>query len=650
MPERKNELRAQLQQALQNLKRMEEALRENRKRTEAIIASSLDAVVEIDENGTILAWNPKAEEIFGWTAEEALGSRPSETIVPAHYREAHETGLRHFLATGEGPILNKRIELTALHRDGHEFPVEVTVAPIRGPSGYTFIAFMRDISESKRAEEALRFSEARYRALHRDNPTMIATLDSELRMLSVNPTCARQLGYTMDELEGQPVLKLFHEDDRLAVTEQLRLCLRHPDRVYRWQFRKIRKDGKLLWVEELAQAVYDLNGSLNVLVVCQDITARKRTEEALQKSEKKFSKIFHAAPALIGITTLAEGKIIDINETGLKTLGYQHEEMIGRTLLELDTLENPAELDLVVRMLLEQGTVRNYEINFRGRSGERFTGLLSAELIDMNGERYMLGMVQNVTERKRAAEEIEKLNADLAARAVELEYANVELEAFNYSVAHDLRKPLTVINGYCQAIMELCGDTLDERCKGYLQEAYEGTLNMNELITDLLDFSRLAHCEIKPESVELSAMAKEITAELRLADPKRQVTFVIAEGVSAEGDPALLRVVMENLFGNAWKYTGKREMSIIEFGVTEIEGEQTCFVRDNGTGFDMAYAEKLFIPFQRLPGTDEFKGHGIGLATVERVIRRHGGRVWAEGDPGKGATFYFTLSEGGFST
>jgi light-regulated signal transduction histidine kinase (bacteriophytochrome) len=139
-------------------------------------------------------------------------------------------------------------------------------------------------------------------------------------------------------------------------------------------------------------------------------------------------------------------------------------------------------------------------------------------------------------------------------------------------------------------------------------------------------------------------MAKEITAELRLADPKRQVTFVIAEGVSAEGDPALLRVVMENLFGNAWKYTGKREMSIIEFGVTEIEGEQTCFIRDNGTGFDMAYAEKLFIPFQRLPGTDEFKGHGIGLATVERVIRRNGGRVWAEGAPGKGATFYFTLT------
>jgi PAS domain S-box-containing protein len=383
--------------------------------------------------------------------------------------------------------------------------------------------------------------------------------------------------------------------------------------------------------------------------VVEDITARKRTEAALQKSEKKFSKIFHAAPALIGIITLGQGRIIDINETGLRTLGYRREEMIGRTLLELGVLENPEERDQVEMMLLEQGSVRNFEIDFRGKRGERYSGLMSAELIDVNGEQYMLGMVQDITERKRSAEQIEKLNADLAARAVELEYANVELEAFNSSVAHDLRKPLTVVNGYCQAIMEVCGGTLLEPCGEYLREAYEGTLRMNELISALLDFSRLAHSEIQPGSVDLSAMAKEITAELRLSDPNRQTAFVIAEGVTAMGDPALLRVVMENLLDNAWKFTGMREAALIEFGVTEIDGEPTCFVRDNGNGFDMAYADKLFIPFQRLPGTAGYKGHGIGLATVERVIRRHGGRVWAEGEPGKGATFYFTLSDGGLS-
>ncbi len=259
----------------------------------------------------------------------------------------------------------------------------------------------------------------------------------------------------------------------------------------------------------------------------------------------------------------------------------------------------------------------------------------------------MVGVVEDISARKQAEEQIERLNTDLAARAAELESANMELEAFNYSVSHDLRKPLTVINSYCQVIMEMCGVSLDEQCQGYLKEIYDGTLRMNQLIDALLNFSRLTHCELKPETVDLSAMALDITAELRVAELERRVTFAIAEGVTVDGDPALLRVVLENFLGNAWKYTGAREEAVIEFGVAEIDGKPACFVRDNGTGFDMEYAEKLFIPFQRLPGAHEFKGHGIGLATVERIVRRHGGTVWAEGEPDKGATFWFTLPAAG---
>jgi signal transduction histidine kinase len=166
---------------------------------------------------------------------------------------------------------------------------------------------------------------------------------------------------------------------------------------------------------------------------------------------------------------------------------------------------------------------------------------------------------------------------------------------------------------------------------------------MNQLIDTLLNFSRLAHAELHREPFDLSAMAHEIAAELEQAEPARRVTFRIAEGIPVDGDAKLVRVVMENLLGNAWKYTGAREEAVIEFGMADFDGKPAFFVRDNGPGFTMADAEKLFIPFQRLPGSDEFKGHGIGLATVERIIRRHGGRVWAEGEPGKGATFYFTL-------
>jgi len=255
----------------------------------------------------------------------------------------------------------------------------------------------------------------------------------------------------------------------------------------------------------------------------------------------------------------------------------------------------------------------------------------------------MHGIAMDITNRKHVEEEIKRLNTALAARAAELETANRDLEAFNYTVAHDLRKPLTVINGYCQAILELYGGKLDKQCKGFIQKAFGGTLRMNRLINALLNFSRMGHVNPRRERVDLSAIAQEVALELRQSETKRLVTFLIADKIMANGDWDLLQVVLDNLLGNAWKYTGMREKVVIEFDVMQINGEPAYFVRDNGEGFDMADAGKLFTPFQRLPGAEEHKGFGIGLATVERVILRHGGQIWAEGEPGKGATFYFTL-------
>ena len=214
------------------------------------------------------------------------------------------------------------------------------------------------------------------------------------------------------------------------------------------------------------ELVYIVPQFQSVRIYTMDITERKRAEEALRKSELKFSKIFHSVPALLAISTMAEGRCIDVNETSLRTLGYQREEMVGSTAVQLGIWESKAERDRVIRILEEEGMVRDLEITFSGKSGKTFTGLFSAEPIDFNGDRYMLSMVNDITERKRMEEEIERLNTDLAARAAELEDANRELEAFNYTVAHDLRKPLTVINGYCQAVKELCGDKLDEAVQG----------------------------------------------------------------------------------------------------------------------------------------------------------------------------------------
>lgn len=254
-----------------------------------------------------------------------------------------------------------------------------------------------------------------------------------------------------------------------------------------------------------------------------------------------------------------------------------------------------------------------------------------------------LAMTFSISEHKRKLEEIEILHTDLASRACELEIANHELEAFSSTVSHDLRIPLTIINGYCEVILEMSGGNLDEECQGYLHKIINETIKMNHLIDTLLKFSRFSCSETHSESVNLSEMTKEIAAELKLTQPRRRVEFNIKDGVIAKGDASLLRVVMENLLGNAWKYTAKKEEALIEFGVAEFDGRTGYFIRDNGAGFEISEADKLFGAFQRLHTNKEFEGTGIGLCTVRRIIHRHGGRVWAEGSLGTGATFYFTL-------
>lgn len=327
-------------------------------------------------------------------------------------------------------------------------------------------------------------------------------------------------------------------------------------------------------------------------------------------------------------------------------LGYTPEEVLGKTPFDFMPAEEAARIRTDFDEMLQnpQPFQRVENINIHKDGSLRVLETSGIPLFDAEGRFSGLrGIDRDITERKKAEEEIKRLNSDLIEKAAELEAANKELEAFNYTVAHDLRQPLNLLNSYCQVIDKMFGDQLQEECLKYIRDAYKVTVRMNQLVGALLGFSRMGHVEPHREIVDLSLLAQEVSLSLKMTEPERQVDFRIAAGIVVNGDANLLRAVLNNLFGNAWKYTGTQENTVIEFGVRDIDGVLTYFVRDNGLGFDMTDADKLFTPFQRLPGVEKFRGFGIGLATVERIIRRHGGKVWAEGEPGKGASFYFTL-------
>ncbi len=380
------------------------------------------------------------------------------------------------------------------------------------------------------------------------------------------------------------------------------------------------------------------------VAVFNDITERKRAEE---KVENLAAIVQASYDAIIGKNL--DGIITSWNEGAERLYGFTESEMIGKPISLLIPAEREDELPAILESIRSGKHIEHYETRRSRKDGQEIHVSLSVSPIRDAGGKIIgaSSIARDITRQQRAEEKIQKLNAELETRVIErtarLEVANKELDAFAYSVSHDLRAPLRSIDGFSQILLEDYAQKLDEKGTDSLQRVRAATQRMGQLIDDLLGLSRVSRSALSREFVDLSAIAAGIAAELRESDPGRAVEFAISPEMKVIGDAHLLRIVIDNLIRNAFKFTSKHAKARVEFGMAEREGTKVYYVRDDGAGFDMKYANKMFGAFQRMHSLVEFPGTGIGLATVQRIINRLGGRVWAESEVEKGATFYFTL-------
>jgi len=500
-----------------------------------------------------------------------------------------------------------------------------------------------DTTGRKKTEAQLRAASLYSRTLIEASIDPLVTIGSDGTISDVNKATEEVTGVARDRLIGADFADYFTEPEKAregyqrvfaeGVVHDYPLAIRHVT-------------GRVTDVLYNATVYRDEAGNVaGVFAAARDITERKKAEEQLSAASQYARTLLEASLDPL-VTIGPDGTITDVNKATEEATGVPRAELIGTDFADYFT--EPEKAREGYQLVFSAGLVRDYPLAIRHLSG-RITDVLYNATIYLDEAGNVAGVfaaARDITERKKAEEAVVKLNEDLRHRTVELEASNRELEAFSYSVSHDLRAPLRGIDGFSLALIEDYHDELDAVGRDYLHRIRAASQRMGHLIDDLLRLSRATRAQMRIETVNLSRLAQSVLAELHQREPERIVEETVAPVIMVEGDPDLLRIILVNLLENAWKFTGKCPVAKIEFGAETKKGEAVYYIRDNGAGFDATYADKLFLPFQRLHTADEFPGAGIGLALVQRIVRRHGGWIRAEGAVNQGAAFYFTLKEG----
>jgi PAS domain S-box-containing protein len=629
------------------------ALREGEARKAAILETSLDAIVSIDHRGVVREWNPAAERIFGYKREQALGNRLEALIVPANLTEKYLPGLADYLMSGVASLIGRPIEVLARRSNGQQFPIELALTQIPSSDPPFFTAFIRDITDRKQAEEALRHSEARKAAVLETALDAIISMDHDGKIIEWNPAAERIFGYSRELALGRDMSELImpkstHEQHRKGLARFLQTG-RGRMLGHRTEMMALRANGAEFPVE-LTVTKIPGDGPPVFTSFVRDITERRRTEEALRKSEERFRLLVEGVEDYAIYMLDTHGRITTWNAGAERIEGYRAQEIIGRRFHRFYTPEDVERKkpDQVLAVATAEGRFQDERWQVRKDGSQFWASFVITALRDENGKLTGFSTIaRDITKRKHAEDEIRRLNTELERRVqdrtAELQAAYHEMEAFSYSISHDLRAPLIHIAGFVEMLKSDLGDRLDEKSRRHLNTICDSTETMGRMIADLLTFSRIGRAEMHKVRFNLGDTVKDVRRDLQPQTENRTVAWVVPELPEVYADPFLLRQALFNLLTNALKYTRNRAEARIEITAESTDREHIFSVRDNGAGFDMRYASKLFGVFQRLHPTSEFEGTGIGLANVRRIIQRHGGRTWAEGEVDGGATFYFSL-------
>lgn len=616
-----------------------------------LVERSRDVISRIGVDGRRIYATPSIRDHLGFDPDEIVGTTPFDFFHPDDVAPLREV-MRGLLTNGEEQTVTYRNR----HRDGRFVWTETICVPIKDPATGAVVeihANSRDVSERVAAEDALRAAKDRYQVLADTSIDMISCHDEAGVYLYASPASQALVGLAPEALVGRSAFEFIHVDDRAALQQALARVL-SDEAPLLTTYRIRRADGSLVAVQSIAQR-RPTAGGVEIQVATRDVTPLREAEQRLRELHTFTQAVLSTVRALVVVLD-RRGRIAMFNRACEELTGYPADEVRDREFFDLFI---PAEQRAGVREVfanLSAGMFPSqYGNDWLTRGGERrWIEWVNSCILDDAGEvSFVVGTGVDRTqqraaeaERSRAEQQLRERNVTLEGRVAErtaaLEAINRELETFSYSVSHDLRAPLRAIAGFGQLLLEEQGERLDEEGRGFLDRIIEAARRMSTLIDDLLELSRSTRASISRVEVDLTSMAHDVVDLLRRAHPDRRVEVVVEPGLSAAADAALARTVLENLLGNAWKYTSRTPDARI---VLRALGPLAFVVEDNGAGFDMAYADKLFGPFQRLHHTTEFEGNGIGLATVLRIVTRHGGWARAFGEVGRGARFSFSFSQ-----